>query len=161
MTDKQAISAAAVEKIITADISACERLLVLLEDENTALQERNLDTLQEIIEEKSIHLNHLEMSAKTRTQWMEGHQGDNLDKEWQQLLAEFKQPSLAQAWEKLKQLQNTCRERNEINGRILTRSQQTYGRLLNILRGQNTSADLYTQSGAKTNNTSSCSVGEA
>src|SRR5690606_20887502 len=68
-----------------------------------------------------------------------------LREEWQRLIVEFEE----------------CQTLNEINGKMITRSQQTLNHLLNLLRGKVAGASLYTAQGLKDEKTSSFTVAKA
>ena len=150
-----------IEQQISGDIKACEALLELLNKEQQALKTREAETLEAIIKDKAIHLSLLEQSAATRQQWseMQGVAG-NADA-WKTMLEDSKQPKLSESWQQLKALMQACRDANEINGKLLTRSEEIFTRVSGILRGQNQRVSLYGASGRTTGGTNSQKVGEA
>lgn len=153
--------AAAIAQQITSDINACQALLQLMDAERDALQERDVERLGAVIEEKVQYLSHLEQSAIKRSQWASRAQTADADSGWHQLLHDLKEPELNQQWEQLKELMIECRRENETNGKILARNQNTVGRLLNIMRGQTDAPSLYSAKGSKTGGSSSHLFGEA
>lgn len=154
-------NAAAVAEQIAQDTAACQALLQLMQAEREALQKRDADTLGNVIEQKAHYLQQLERSAKTRTTWAQQVQAADPDSAWHQLLHNLRQPELQQQWNALKELMVECRQQNETNGKLLARSQHTFGRLLNIMRGQSEAPSLYTAKGARTGGSSSHNFGEA
>ncbi|MFL0809621.1 MAG: flagellar protein FlgN [Agarilytica sp.] len=156
-----AFSAATIEAQISSDIQACETLLALLEREQTALESRDAESLAEIIELKTPQLAHLEASAKQRAIWATNSKIDKSTEGFQTLLSELNQEKIKLDWQNLGELTKQCKEHNEINGKILMRQQQVYGRLLEIMRGQTQAPNLYNAYGAATNNRASHKVDEA
>lgn len=167
----QPINGQTLNNHITADIHACEALLTLLEKERTALKERDLETLENIIHSKAAQLQHLEDSARTRSQWSQAFishaQGDGAtgthkkdDEMWRQLLSQ-QAPELATSWQRLKKLMEKCRAENEVNGKVLSRNQKTFTRLMTILRGQTGSTNLYSASGSNQSHLPGQSIGQA
>lgn len=152
---------------LDTDISACELLLTLLEQEREALANRDIDALDTIIEGKATQLKQLEASAQNRTAWARQYLGNNangldeIKKAWQNLVEDAAIPQLKERWESLKTLQNSCKEKNEANGKILARNQKTFNRLLDIVRGQTATPNLYSAAGKSTSGHISHKVGEA
>lgn len=155
------VDAAQIEAQISQDIQACELLLSLLAQEQDALKNREPDALAEIIEAKIPPLSHLEQSAQVRASWLQAAGQETTAEAWLKMLSNSEQLSLKENWYKLKTLMTECRLKNEVNGKLLVRNQQVFGRLLDLLRGQNTSANLYTASGAAKGYSGSNIVGEA
>lgn len=140
----QPVSSTELEQHIQQDIKSCEILLQLLHAERDALKERQLDLLEDIIQNKAEHLLSLEKSANLRAQWLADPQAASatLEQRWATLLAK-QAPHLQPLWQKLRDLLQTCQSENEVNGKMLGRSQQTLNRVLGLLRGQDTSPNLY------------------
>lgn len=160
-TMKSTISAKAVENQINNDINACNVLLILLQKEQDALTARDPDSLAEVIEQKTQPLAHLEASAKQRVQWSNEVPGDKPSEKWNTMLQQLAQEKIKQDWETLKKLTKECQEKNEVNGKILVRQQQVYGRLLELLRGQTKAPNLYNAMGSTTGSSHSFKLDEA
>ena len=154
----------AVDQNIQQDMQACNALLALLQKEREQLIARQVDELDGIIQEKTQWLAHLEISAKTRSGWLTqtplNRQTDPAEA-WQALLASLNKPDLAERWQHLKTLLQSCRDQNEINGKLIARSQTTFTRLVNILRGQDTVTPLYTGKGGRSEGYSKHTLGQA
>lgn len=155
------VTAQQIEAQIAQDINACESLISLLDREQEALKNRDPEQLAEIIEAKIAPLSLLETSANERSQWVKASGSEASMEAWQDLLQQTQQQKLKDDWHKLKQLTLECRMKNEVNGKLLVRNQQVYGRLLDLLRGQNTNTNLYTASGAAKGLSGTNIVGEA
>lgn len=138
------VTSSELEQHITRDIESCKILLQLLHAERDALSERQLDLLEDILQNKAEHLQSLENSAQQRAQWLGSNDpgGPPLDHRWQNLLAQ-RAPHLQPHWKSLRELLQTCQAENEVNGKMLGRSQQTLNRVLGLLRGQKDSPTLY------------------
>ncbi|WP_185231314.1 flagella synthesis protein FlgN [Teredinibacter franksiae] len=152
---------------LQSDILACETLLGLLEKEKTALSSRDVDAMDGIIEQKAEQLTSLEASAQQRSQWSRDYLGQSgsdleaLKQAWANMLTSTGTPQLVEQWQKLKDLQIACKQANEVNGKILARNQKTFGRLLEIVRGQTAAPNLYSAAGKSTSGHISQKVGEA
>lgn len=151
-------------KGITRDIDACEQLLTLLHQEQTLLKERQLESLEQLVNDKSQLLNQLHQSAVARSQWIAHFQREKptADQETETAFSDIaEQLGLSDDWAKLKRLFKACQDANEVNGKTLARSHATHERLLNILRGQGDSQGLYTGKGAASKNNYGTRLGEA
>lgn len=146
---------------IRSDIEACETLLSLLDKEQEALKKRDPDALATIVESKIPPLAHLEQSAKTRAMWLTSAGKEATSETWNALLERSQQKVLQEEWKKLKALTMDCKAKNEVNGKLLIRSQQVFSRLVELLRGQQTRTGLYNASGSATRGGSSHVFGEA
>lgn len=157
----QPISANEIATQITNDIQACNTLIELLDREQDALQARDVDALADIIEKKAQPLNRLEESGKQRAVWANVPAVEQSSKAWNAMLEQLASDNIKKDWEKLKELTKECCQKNEVNGKILVRQKQIYGRLLEIMRGQSQSPSLYTATGAATSGHTSYKVDEA
>lgn len=150
-----------VQKQISKDIAACQSLLALLDQEQAALKSRDPEALAGVIESKLPPLAQLETSARQRAQWLKDADPKEMSKKWRALLNDLAQDKIKRDWEKLKQLTRECQQKNETNGKILSRHQQIYGRLLEVMRGQTRAPDLYTATGSTHTRHNSNKMGEA
>lgn len=155
------ITAQQVQDQLSADISACTALLRLLEEEQSALAEKDADALASIIDQKLPALAQLEESAKQRSLWSGALSASDVAGAWEKVLDKMQQQKLKSDWEQVKTLTRECREKNEVNGKILARHQKVYGRLLDLLRGQTAAPNLYNAYGAATQTSRSIKVDEA
>ncbi len=148
--------------MIAQDSAALAELKQLLAQEREQLEQRKQDQLPQIIEQKASLLELLNNSAKQR----------------QQILTALGLPANAQGWDLFLQ-RNTatlplrddwkllvsefedCQKMNDINGKMIARSQQTLSHLINLLRGKVAAPSLYTAQGTKTQHTSSYTVAKA
>lgn len=155
------VSTAIIAQQIHADIASCEALLSLFLKERDTLKARDAEQLDIIIQEKTTLLSQLENSAKLRTQWSRAHAAGTLEQSWEGMIDELRDTDLKQKWERLKTLFAECKKENEVNGRLLARNQQVFGRLLEIVRGQTQAPSLYSAKGAASGYSGSNRFGEA
>jgi flagella synthesis protein FlgN len=149
-------------QMLAQDATAIQQLKQLLIDEREQLVQRKQDELAVIAEQKTILVEQLSHNSKQRqtilnalnlpanaTGWDLFLQRNTttlpLRDEWQLLVAEFEE----------------CQTMNDINGKMIARSQQTLNHLLNLLRGKVASASLYTAQGLKDEQSSSFTVAKA
>ena len=148
--------------MITQDSAALAQLKQLLAQERTLLEQRKQDGLQDIITQKTALVDQLNESAKLRHQilttlglpttaigWDTFLQRNTatlpLRDDWKNLVSEFEE----------------CQKMNDVNGKMIARSQQTVNHLLSLLRGKVAAPSLYTAQGTKTQYTSSYTVAKA
>jgi flagellar biosynthesis protein FlgN len=128
---------------IEQSINACQKLLILIEEERDALKARDTLALERIIKDKSTNLLALEVGAKQRTAWLQAYVGSgDLEHAWAQQLTHFA-PNLTNRWLQFKSVLEDCKAQNDINGKMLARNQQVVKRLVAIVRGQGDNPPLY------------------
>lgn len=151
-----------INHMLQTDLASAQALLKLLSEERDALKERDHAKLEQIIQAKALHLQHLEGSANTRSQWSRALRANTQNSEhtFTQMLGELG-PEVKTAWSQLKDLLAQCRHENEVNGKILARNQKTFSRLLSILRGQNAAPNLYNNKGGRKSDMQGQRLGEA
>lgn len=154
-------SAPQIQQQILRDTQTCEDLLKLLNEERDALRERNMDELERILLEKASRLEILENSANERSKLARAYASGSDQDNWRELISKLNDEKLDQSWQKLKELLQSCKLENEVNGKLLTRNHQIYSRLLDIVRGQSQAPSLYTSRGNSSSSGSSNLVGEA
>lgn len=145
-----ALTQETLQQHIRQDISACRLLLQFLEQEREALKARDVDKLEEIIQNKSANLLHLEQSAKQRSAWVAKQLKPNEKAEaaWKTLIQSTK-PEAQREWDEFRGLLRQCQEQNEVNGKLLARNQQVFSRLLAIVRGKDEGDPLYNAKGGR------------
>lgn len=148
--------------MIAQDSAALAQLKQLLAQERDQLEQRKQDQLPQIIEQKAALLDLLGNNANQR----------------KQILTTLNLPANAQGWDIFLQRNTTtlplrddwkllvsefedCQKMNDINGKMIARSQQTLSHLINLLRGKVAAPSLYTAQGTKTQHTSSYTVAKA
>lgn len=149
---------------IESDITACQHLIHLLHHERDLLAERAFEPLDLIIQEKADWLKKLEHSARLRQACIEASglpQQTDPNSAFVQWLTAHHQEHLSERWALLKDLLNQCKEANEVNGKLIHRSQATHQTLVGILRGQDHQTMLYTDKGIKKNTGLAAPIGKA
>ena len=135
--------------LIHGDIEAATALLQLIDDEFQALQVRDLAQLQKLLDRKLPLLQQLERNGRERSLALQ-QAGVSIDREG---LAQLAQASgnneLLARGDELAALLDQCQEANQRNGKVIRAGQASTGRLLDILRGQDTPS-LYDRHGGST-----------
>lgn len=136
----------------------------LLDAEFSALQEREIEQLQALVQQKTDTLQQLEANNRERNQLFTAA-GISPDKEGLQHFTQQLPPadaeSFRQLWSELEQILRTVNEKNQRNELVISRNSRNIEQLLSILRGQNQKNTLYNQSGGKGNYSAQSRIGKA
>lgn len=136
-------------RMLEQDRDSIEQLHQLLETEREHLEARRHTELTAILEAKEPLLAQLGDHSRQRQQWLEQAGLSRDHSGWEQLLkASTDTSDMLDPWRELTARFEQCQELNDINGKIIGRSRQTLGQLLNILRGQVGGPQLYNAQGA-------------
>lgn len=156
------INPSLVQQMIAQDMASTEQLKNLLLQERELLEKREHDNLPSIIDQKDQLLDALAQNARQRQQLLQNLGLKTNAQSWEDLLlAHTALAPLRESWKALTDAFSECQRLNDVNGKMIARSKQTLGNLLNILRGQVAAPQLYTQSGATTGNVSSHTLAKA
>lgn len=129
----------ALQQQLSSDLTTLAQLTELLEKEQHALSQRDLDQLNQILTAKNTCLNALTQSAQHRSELLKqaGYAPDDTGlSQWLQSLPQAQQPEHKKRWQAVKSSLAYCQTLNDINGCVLNRLQQTIHQLLSIYRGQ-------------------------
>ncbi|MGX5220068.1 flagella synthesis protein FlgN [Pseudomonas segetis] len=135
-------------QLFNDDIGISEQLLELIDSEHQALGERDLDSLQQILNAKQPLLSQLGQHAQNRAQLLQSLQL-SADLEGLQALAASSPlgAELLKQSSRLTQLLERCQTGNLRNGRLIRSSQTSTRSMLSILNGNETPS-LYDSSGS-------------
>ncbi len=152
----------ALRQMLAQDSAALSQLKQLLTRERELLEQRKQEGLQEIIEQKAAVVDHLNNSSKIRNQILNtlglAPNASGWDTFLQRNTATL---PLRDDWKNLVGDFEECQKMNDVNGKMIARSQQTLNHLLNLLRGKVAAPSLYTAQGTQTQYTSSYTVAKA
>ncbi|MCY1275823.1 FlgN protein [compost metagenome] len=134
------------------DIDAANRLLQSLDEEFQALEQRDLPRLQQLLDGKLPLVQQLERNARLRGDILQ-QGGLSLDRAGlARLVAQGAASELLERSDELAARLEQCQQANLRNGRVIRAGQVSTGRLLDILRGQDTPS-LYDRHGGATSGT--------
>ncbi|SER08326.1 FlgN protein [Amphritea atlantica] len=153
-----------INALTTQGITFLTALSELLDAEYQALQQRNIEHLQELVEKKTDILQQLEENNQTRNQLFIAA-GITPDKEglqsYQVQLNNTESTSFRSCWIELEQALHQVNDKNKRNEIIISRNSRNLEQLMSIIRGQNQKNTLYNQSGGKGNYAAQNSLGKA
>ncbi|UTF60823.1 flagella synthesis protein FlgN [Gilvimarinus sp. DA14] len=151
-----------VREMLARDQQAAEQLLTLLQQESEILKQRDHEALATLVEAKSEYINILEAHAGERTALLKSLSLPADSNGWLSYMQnQTELTPMISAWEELQQTLAHCKKRNEINGKLIGRSQQTLKRLVNLIKGKTESSELYNAKGGTTNSSLSNTVVKA
>lgn len=150
-----------IKKHVDHDLSVCAALLSIMEQEQEALKTRDADKVDSLVEQKIPLLERLENSSKLRQTWANNANTPSTEEGWAALITELGDGDIKQNWATLKEQYRKIRTQNEINGKLLSKHQGTVKRMLDILRGNTATPNLYNASGYSSNGAQSNKFGEA
>lgn len=136
----------------------------LLDAEFSALQERDIEQLQALVQQKTEALQQLEANNQQRNQlFVNAGISPNKDglQQFTQQLPAAHADQFRELWSELEQILKTVNEKNQRNELVITRNNRNLEQLLSILRGQNQKNTLYNQSGDKGNYSAQNRLGKA
>lgn len=151
-----------VQKMLDADITSASALQKLLTSERELLKNREYEPLSLLITEKNQLLERLNAHADERGAVLNSLGFTPDSSGWQQLLnSDETLSAFTSTWKELQRLIAECKKLNEINGKLMGRSQQSLKRLLDLVRGQSGTPALYNANGNASNAAFSYTVAEA
>lgn len=152
----------ALRQMLAQDSAALAQLKQLLIQERELLEQRKQDGMQEIINQKASAVDQLNNSAKIRHQILTTLGLSTNADGWDMFLQRNALTiPLRDEWKNLVNEFAECQKMNDVNGKMIARSQQTINHLLNLLRGKTPAPSLYTSKGTQTQHTASFTVAKA
>lgn len=143
----KSINQQAITEMVNQDLECSRQLLALLEQEAAAVQSRNFDILQHLVDQKSLLMKQLKDHAETRSQWLKMLNQPANDSHWLKLIQQYKESGLEDQWLSLKETIEQCQMINEINGKVIQRGIKCHEQLLKLMRGNTSQTDLYNAKG--------------
>lgn len=150
------------QQMLTQDSSAIQQLKQLLVEEREQLAQRKQEPLAAIAEQKAQLVDQLSHNSKQRNMILSALQLPTNAQGWDLFLQRNTTTlPMREEWQRLVSEFEECQAMNNINGKLIARSQQTVNHLLNLLRGKVAGASLYTAQGLKCEQSPSFTVAKA
>jgi len=150
------------QEMMSLDADAVRRLKVLLVQERQLLEQRQHDSLQQLVEQKTLLLDQLGRHAQMRHKLLQLLGLPVNATGWDSFLHRNAHTvPLREGWRNIIEEFSECQRLNEINGKMIARSRQTLNHLLNLLRGQVGAPSLYNAYGNATQQHTSYTVAKA
>jgi flagella synthesis protein FlgN len=141
--------------LINTDLVLTSELLKTLQLEREALKQREFDSVVAIVESKTQLLDQLDSNSRQRQSLLHQAGFTGNQRQIKQVIEQLNDKNLQRDWNKLLDVVKQCKHENAVNGKMVARGRQTLGHLLNLLRGQVGTPQLYDESGSTTNSKSS------
>jgi len=135
--------------LIEKDKATIAQLKQTLQQESEALKTRAHSELPRLIEEKNQWLQALEHSSGQRAQILKASSLPTTKEAWEALLVDVGDQQIQNDWQSVQTEFKQCHTMNEVNGKLISRSRNTLGHLVNLLKGQDSTPELYNQSGGR------------
>jgi flagellar biosynthesis protein FlgN len=150
-------------QMIVQDKAALEELRDCLVNERECLEKRNLDPMQTLIERKLQLIDQISQQVKFRAQVLSKLNLPQTAHGWSQFLNRHPLTKpLEIEWQAVVDCYEECQTLNQINGKLVARSQKTFGHILNLIRGQVAAPSLYGANGSsQTQTTGSYTLAKA
>lgn len=150
-------------QMIAQDKAALEELRECLIKERECLEKRELDPMQVLIERKIQLIDQISQQSKFRSQVLSKLNLPQNAAGWSQFLNRHPLTKpLESEWQSVVNAYEECQLLNQINGKLVARSQKTFGHIMNLIRGQVAAPSLYGPNGSsKTQTTGSYTLAKA
>jgi len=133
--------------LLKQDISELSNLNKLLETEKETLKTRNSQQIQTITSSKQQIIQSLESRGKLKAKLIAQSGLGIRPGEVETTLKTLNDKELIDLWRSSREKLSTCKDKNHVNGSIITRTLGRTNKLMSIVRGQNNSQKLYGQQG--------------
>jgi flagellar biosynthesis/type III secretory pathway chaperone len=138
--------------LLNADFTELDQLEFLLGKEKTCLQQRDRLGLEKLASQKQQIIQSIERRAKQKAALLASSPLKIRPGQVREKLSELNDKNLLALWDSTATKLDTCKQRNQVNGTIISHSLLRANRLMNILRGHSSSpTTTYGQTG-KTRN---------
>jgi len=157
MTQEQKLTS-----LLNSEVACLQLLLDTLNREFDALTNSDIDTLEQVTQNKNNALAKQAEATLARQHFVDVTPHENTDKGLQQLIVGYKnQNSLSATIGQLRSLAEQCQNTNRTNGRLILQKQQHTRNALDILRQADSSPSTYSVQGGTITGSESRSLGKA
>jgi flagellar biosynthesis protein FlgN len=135
-------------QLLKQEVGCARRLVISLDQEYTALTQRDVPMLDTIVPTKRNLIAELELLGQQRERLLTQRSGPAISEKSEN---PFSDNALqAELWEELKSVAQQCQDKNRINGSIVEIGYRQSMQALDILRGVSADSMLYDKSGRTT-----------
>jgi flagella synthesis protein FlgN len=147
--------------LLNQDISELNNLNRTLDAEKETLKTRDSKKIQATANSKQQIIQSLESRAKLKATLIAKSGLGIRPGEVETTLKTLNDEELITLWQSSRDLLSTCKDKNHINGSIITRTLTRTNKLMSIVRGQNSSQKLYGQQGKESSYSGRQIIGQA
>ena len=152
---------AQLKHLLNQDISELNSLEQLLDNEKETLKTRNSKLIQSLADAKKQVIQSLESRAKLKAQLIAKSGLGIRPGEVKAALLTLDDEELVSLWQSSVDKLSTCKDKNHINGSIISRTLSRTNKLMSIVRGQNNAQKLYGNQGKESSYSGSQIIGQA
>jgi len=146
---------------LSQDLSDLDKLTELLRSEKELLKTRDHEAIQRTAKHKSELVGQIEQRSKTKAKLIASSGLGIKPGHVEASLSKLGDSELIELWKASRSKMELCKERNQVNGSIISRSLQRTNKLMSIIRGQNRNENLYSQQGKEQSLSGRHSIGKA
>lgn len=146
---------------INNDLTALTELETLLSNERTALESRDMESIQSFSQRKSELTDTVIKHANQRSEVLKAFGKNNNEDGIFALFEGDPRNELEQSWLQLKEKLEKCQEANLINSKIASRTKNSLSEILKIVQGKSNKQNIYSPAGNTFALTTGNLIGEA
>ncbi len=129
------------------DAHLMNKLLDALSREQSSLVIADIDSIEAVIEEKSVLLQSINITAKSRYEALAANGFEPSEVGMVVWLKHQAQPTINELWESFQKALNQAKEMNRLNGMLINKHFNRNQQLLNHLQGNSSAGDVYGRNG--------------
>jgi flagella synthesis protein FlgN len=129
------------------DAQLVESLLETLSREQTSLVIADIDSIEALIEEKSVLLQSINITAKSRYAALAANGFEPSEVGMLAWLKHQAKPAINELWESFQKTLNQAKEMNRLNGMLINKHFNRNQQLLSHLQGNSSASDVYGKNG--------------
>jgi flagella synthesis protein FlgN len=148
-------------RLLQQDLHELEILSRLLEQEKQALRNRDANEIQSLGQSKQELVLSLERRSRQKAQLLAKSPLRIRPGQVREKLVTLNNENLLQLWDRTQSAMSHCKERNLLNGKIISLSLQRTHRLMDLLRGQHSQPAIYGSQGKTHSSGGRSSLGKA
>ncbi|WP_303785414.1 flagella synthesis protein FlgN [Azovibrio restrictus] len=130
-------------QLLAAEISAVQRFVALLKEEEKILRGNQLDALEKLMAEKDRLIEELSRIGEARQGWFAAAGITENRESIEKWLQTQSNPRLSQAWQALQRLAREAKALNELNGQCIALLSHNNRKLLETLRSPRADVGVY------------------
>lgn len=129
------------------DAQLVNQLLALLSREQTSLVMADIDAIESLLEEKSVLLQRMNITAKTRYEALATNGFEAGETGMTAWLKQQAKPTMNESWTEFQKALSQAKEMNRLNGMLISKHFNRNQQLLNHLQGNSSASAVYGKNG--------------
>jgi len=129
------------------DVQLVNHLLALLSREQTSLVMADIDAIEILLDEKSVLLQSLNITAKSRYEALVANGFESGEVGMAAWLKQQAKPAMSKSWADFQKALSQAKEMNRLNGMLISKHFNRNQQLLNHLQGNSNAGEVYGRNG--------------